>query len=122
MAGSRWVRLDVDYFRNPKALQAGRDGRALHLAAICYSGAQLTDGEIAGDAMRMVLGDAAVPRRAVDLCVEAGLLLPSERGFVVHDFTATNGTREEVLERIAAENARKARWRASRAGRNGHAT
>lgn len=124
MAGTaRWVKLDVDYFRNPKARAAGRTGRALHLASIAYSGSQLTDGRISADTLAVILAEAGVPPRAVRLVVAAGLWVPdASGGFQVHDFTETNGTREETLARIAHENERKARWRASKASRNGDAT
>ena len=47
MSGTRWVRLDADYFRNPKVLAAGRDGRDLHLASICWmEGKDQLDGLI----------------------------------------------------------------------------
>lgn len=117
MAGPRWVRLDVDYFRNPKTLAAGREGRALHLASICHAGAALTDGLISREALRVLLAEAEVPRRVIDRVVEAGLWVPDGAGtYVVHDFTETNGTRKEVLAKIAAETARKAEWRARRSG------
>jgi len=112
MAGPRWVRLDVDYFRNPKALAAGRDGRALHLASICYTAAQLTDGAIAATALGSVLHDAGVGPRAADRLVAAGLWIPTADGYLIHDYTAMNGTRAQVDARIEAARKRKAKWMA----------
>ena len=65
MAGTRWVRLDLEYFGNPKAQAAGLHGRAVHLAAICWSAAHLTDGRIPPEAMPRILADAGVRRAAV---------------------------------------------------------
>jgi hypothetical protein len=96
MAGPRWVRLDVDYFRNPKAIAAGRDGRDLHLASICWVGGQLTDGEIPSNALPTILRDAGVRSSAVGRVVAAGLWVPNGDGFHLHDFVAMNGTRAEV--------------------------
>src|SRR4051812_32598540 len=118
----RWVKLDVDYWRNPKARAAGRTGRALHLASIAYSGSQLTDGVVARSSLSQVLQDAEVPRSAVERVVSAGLWLPVGDDFIIHDFVEMNGSREEVLARIEAERKRKERWRASKAARNGSAT
>ena len=41
-----WVKLDVGFFLHPKAIAAGRDGRDLFLAALCWSAQQVTDGLI----------------------------------------------------------------------------
>jgi hypothetical protein len=102
MAGPRWVRLDVDYFANPKALTAGRDGRDLHLASICWVGRYLTDGYIPGDVVDALAREAGVRTvaPAVDRAVAAGLWLPAGNGtgpgFLLHDFTEMNGTRADV--------------------------
>jgi hypothetical protein len=96
MAGSRWVRLDVDYFHNPKVLAARRDGRDLHLASICWVGSPLTDGRIPAQVIPAILHDAGVKQRAVDLAVDAGLWVPNGNGFHLHDFTEMNGTRADV--------------------------
>ena len=96
-AGQRWVRLDVDYYHNPKALAAGPGGRALHLASICWVGAQLTDGVIPAPAVPMILHDAGVDRTAVDLVVAAGLWTPNGgTSFELHDFVNMNGSRADV--------------------------
>jgi hypothetical protein len=111
------VKLDVDYFRNPKARAAGRDGRALHLASICHAGAQLTDGYLPDAGLSVLLAEAEVSRRAVSLVVDAGLWVPNGSGWVLHDYVEMNGSRHEALSRIAIERDRKARWRASKAQR-----
>ena len=102
MAGHRWVRLDVDYFQNPKTLAAGPGGRGLHLASICWSGRYLTDGHIPGAALPSLLGEAGVRRPAADRLVEAGLWVPNGDGFHIHDYTEMNSTRSEIeSERIS---------------------
>ena len=96
MAGQRWIRLDVDYFDNPKALAAGRDGRDLHLASICWVGRYLTDGHIPAAAIPTIARQAGVRENAADLVANAGLWVPNGDGFYLHDFTAMNGTKAEV--------------------------
>jgi len=109
VAGSRWVRLDVDYFHNPKVLAAGRDGRDLHLASICWVGSQLTDGVIPAQVVPILIHDARIrgqvhAQSAIDAVCAAGLWIPNGDGFHLHDFTNMNGTR------LDAERERE-RWR-----------
>lgn len=92
---SRWVRLDADYFSNPKAEHAGLHGRALHLASICWSGQHLQDGLIPGHMVRKLCGLAGVNRQAVDKVVDAGLWLPLGSNFQLKDFTDFNQSRAQ---------------------------
>lgn len=120
MAGrSRWVRLDVNYFSHPKVLAAGRDGRDLHLAAICYSAHHRTDGHLAPEVMNTILLSAGVKQNAIDLAVAAGLLTPNGHGWVVHDFLDHQESREEGL--AAAERARAGGRERQRRFRERHA-
>jgi hypothetical protein len=118
MAGTRWVRLDAGYFRNSKVLQAGRDGRALHLASICWSGGEESDGVIPPWALPTLLHDAGVPRRAVDALIAAGLWVPSENGvggWVIHDYLSLQPSREELEAERARWAKNKREWRAKKA-------
>jgi hypothetical protein len=120
MAGQRWVRLDVDYFSNPKALAAGRDGRDLHLASICWVGRYLTDGYIPAAAIADISHAAGVPNRhvhhGIERAVFAGLWVPNGDGFELHDFVAMNGTRADVERERDAWRARQRRARARQGG------
>ena len=121
MAGWRWIRLDVDYFRNPKTLAAGRDGRDLHLASICWVGGQLTDGLIPASAVSTIATEAGLTARqvgpAIERAVDARLWVPNGgTSFELHDYVEMNGSRSEVERE-------RERWRAAqrraRARRNG---
>jgi hypothetical protein len=114
MAGTRWVRLDVDYFGNPKTLAAGRDGRDLHLASICWTARFLTDGRIPASAVASIAAEAGVTRRAADLVVAAGLWTPNGDGYVLHDFVEMNGSRSAVELDRERWRERQRRYRASR--------
>lgn len=115
MAGPRWVRLDVDYFHNPKALAAGRDGRDLHLASICWVGRYLTDGHIPADAIAAIASDAGLDGRhrqhALERTVFARLWVPNGDGFELHDFTEMNGTRADAEREREQFRARQRRYR-----------
>lgn len=125
MAGTRWIPLDVDYFRNPKALAAGRDGRALHVASICWSGAHLTDGMIPREVVPLLLGESGARASSVDRLVAVGLWLPCGDGYEIHDYLAHNDSRDRVEQERKLYRDRAYRWRerkrdASRnASRNG---
>lgn len=105
MAGTRWVRLDVDYFRNSKTLAVGRDGRAAHLASICWVGGQETDGHIPLDAVPTIISDAGASRRTVERLLATGLWLPNGDGYVLHDYLAIGNPSKESIE------AERLRWR-----------
>jgi hypothetical protein len=111
MARSRWIRLDVDYFHHPRALAAGRDGRALHVASICWCASQLTDGHIPGDAVPSILADAGVNRRAVDSVTAAGLWVPTGGDFYVKDYLDRNPSRGDVEKGREQWKARQQRHR-----------
>lgn len=96
MARSRWIRLDVDYFQHPRAQVAGRDGRALHIASICWCASQLTDGHVPADAVGPLLAAAGVSPKAVDKVVAAGLWIPTGSDFYVKDFLERNQSRGQI--------------------------
>jgi hypothetical protein len=117
MAGTRWVRLDVDYLQNPKIRALSKDARWLHLASILYTGSQLTDGQIADRSVTYVGQTADIAarwtrRRASEL-EAAGLWVPNDGGWTLHDFDVMNPQliRENVERERARWRERQARWR-----------
>ena len=46
MAGTRWVKLDTSYLRNPKITALHPQALLLHLASILWTADQLQDGHI----------------------------------------------------------------------------
>jgi len=120
MAGTQWVRVDVGYLRTPKVQPVGLNGAPLHLPAILYLGEHRIDsGLLPPEALPFVALDAGVRRTEpviADL-VECGLWHPSTKGgFVIHDYSETNGSASEA----SAARDRKRRWR-ERGTQDGHA-
>lgn len=113
MAGD-WVRLDADYFSNPKVLAAGRDGAALHLASICWCAMHETDGRVPKVALPTIMSWAGVHRRAVDAAMAAGLWVANGDGFVVHDFDVMNGSQSQAHRQRQQWRERQRRSRESR--------
>lgn len=113
------MKLDVDYFGNPKTLAAGRNGRDLHLASICWVARYLTDGFVPADAVATIARDAglngALPRDAVERVVAAGLWIPNGHGYDIKDYVETNGSRADYERARELFRIRQRRYRERRA-------
>lgn len=109
-----WIKIDDNIFSNKKILPLSKDAKLFHLAGLCYSGANLSDGVIPDEAVRIVAAQAGVSS-ANKLIVElqsAGLWKPHERGYEIHDYLKHNTSLAEVeakreAARIRAEKRRK---------------
>lgn len=109
MAGNRWIRWDIGYFRNSKARALGKDGRALHLASACWSADNLTDGFIPTHMLGVLCADAEVKPRTAVVMVAAGAWVPVEGGWRLHDFLDHNKSKAEV-------EAERSRWAKQKSG------
>jgi hypothetical protein len=111
-----WLRLDDGFFLHPKALAAGRDGRDVFLAAVCYSNQQQTDGVIPAHSLALVAGLAGVAdaEQAASRLVEVGLWHNHVEGWEIHDFLEHQQSKEEREEWKKKERDRKRRERESR--------
>ena len=114
MAGTRWVRLDVEYFGNPKMARAGKDGRLLHLASMCHAGAHLTDGHVAAELVGPLCKLAGVRAATVDRLVKVGLWVPVDGGYLIHDYLAMQDSRATVELRRKNKAERMTKWRAEK--------
>jgi hypothetical protein len=118
MAGSnRWARLDVGYFENTKIARVSTPAMLLHLASILHCVDQLTDGEVSARALdvcsvRARASTRKAPERAAEL-VAAGLWIPTEHGWHLHDFESMNPqAMRKIVERDrAAARERQRRYR-----------
>lgn len=100
-----WVKLDDQFFRHPKVVEAGRDARDLYLAGLCFCGSGLTDGSIPAQALRILGADADIddPRHAASILVIVGLWEATSSGFIVHDYHDYQPSAEKVkADRVAA--------------------
>lgn len=94
MAGTRWIKLDTSYLRNPKIIRLHPQAVLLHLAGILWTADHLQDGHVPHGALQELginarIDRAWVPRRAATL-VEADLWVPNGDGWWVHDFETMN--------------------------------
>lgn len=92
-----WVKLDDQFFRHTKSTAAGKDGRALFLAGLCYCASQLTDGHISKTALMLVAAEAGVKHTVAKTLVDVGLWDDDgHHGYWVHDFLEYNPSATEV--------------------------
>ena len=97
-----WAKLDDQFFDHPKARQVGKDGRALYVAALCWTAGNLTDGFIASSDLQLVAAKAEVPGAATARrLVTAGLWAAVPTGWLIHDYHDYNPSGDEVRKRRA---------------------
>lgn len=95
-----WIKLDDQFFSHPKVIEAGRDGRDLYLAALCYCGMHLTDGRVPRSALALLAGQAGVRKieAAVSSLLTVGLWEEAGDGnYRVHDYLDHQPSKERVL-------------------------
>jgi len=122
-----WVKVDDQFFFKPRARQAGKDGRALFWAGLCYCAANTTDGVIVKPSLPFVAAMAEVEPDIADLLVRIGLWEDHSDRYEVVDYLTYQQSREQVVaeREAAAERKRRQRERESqdmsrRDSRNGH--
>lgn len=93
-----WVKLDDQFFRHPKSVAVGKDGRALYIAGLCYCASQLTDGWIAQGALPLVAADANVRPSVARALERFGLWEEGIGGFWVHDYLKYNPSAKTVRD------------------------
>jgi len=90
-----WVKLDDRFPDHPKMLRLGDDYDAcisLHVRALCYCAANLTDGFVPS---RVFCGE----KRSAGLLMGIGLWESAKGGWQVHDYLEYNPSKEETMAR-----------------------
>ena len=112
MARRGYVQLVNGFYCNEKVQELARSGRMDSVGAFCmalaYCGDHLTDGFVPRRAMLYVIG--ATDEQLQALC-DVGMLEEIEEGWLIHDYTAHNRTREQVLHARADAKERKSKSR-----------
>ena len=95
MAGTRWVKIDTSYLRNPKITALSTQAMLLHFASILWTADQLTDGNIPAHALPELallarIPRSAAPRRADELVKAGRWEANGATGWHLHDFEAMN--------------------------------
>jgi hypothetical protein len=108
------MRLGDDFHRDPRARAAGKDGRALYVAARCWSSDRGTDGAIPDCMLPVLACDADVPPAAADALVAVGLWSRENAGWRDVGYLADNPSSDAKAARSARISAERAA--AGRAG------
>lgn len=112
MARRGYVQLVNGFYCNEKVQELARSGRMDAVGVFCmaltYCGDHLTDGFIPRRAMLYVIG--ATGEQVNALC-DVGMLEAVDEGWLIHDYTEHNRTREQVLHARADAKERKSKSR-----------
>ena len=112
-----WGKVDDKLWGSPKWLATPLRARGLWCSALSYSMDQLTDGVIPSHVVPILGGRLSDARALVD----ASLWEASAVGFKFHDWEDYQPSRESIMDKRDAAAARKADWRAKKAGQRAKA-
>lgn len=112
MARRGYVQLVNGFYDNDKVRDLVRMGRADSVGVYCMAlslcGDRLTDGFIPRRAMLSNIGATPEQVRAL---VDEGMLEEVDEGWIIHDYTVHNRTKEQVLHARATAKERKSKSR-----------
>lgn len=106
-----WVKLDDQFFANPKVIDLSKDAKLLYLGGLTHCAANLTDGALTGSALRVVSATVDVDRSYARELVQAGLWVVAEDGYRVHDYLKYNRSADQVKAEREANTERQRRHR-----------
>lgn len=106
-----WVRLDDQWADHPKFLDVGDYGQLVWVKGLSYAARYLTDGFIPARAVSKFLQATRHVRGAVAELVKAGLWVPAEGGYQVHDYKDYQPLASQVKAERVATRERVKRWR-----------
>ena len=99
-----WVKLDDDFFENPKTGPLSKSAKLLYLAGLTYCAKGLTDGQIDARGVRVVRALAEAGQKAVSELETAGRWEKNGSGYAVHDWLDYNPPAAKILaQREAAK-------------------
>lgn len=112
MARRGYVQLVNGFYDNDKVRDLVRIGRADSVGVFCMAlslcGDRLTDGFVPRRAM---LSNIGATQEQVQALVDKGMLEEVDDGWIIHDYTAHNRTKEQVMHARADAKARKSKSR-----------
>lgn len=100
-----WVKVDDRFPQNPKVLAAGKAAAWAYLCGLCYASQHLTDGHLPDKATPAFAG-----KRDVERLVRAGLWIPVEGGYQIHDYLEHQPSREQHERKLEANRERQRKW------------
>jgi hypothetical protein len=106
LAGVTWFKVDDSFHSHPKILKAGNAAVGLWVRCGSYCAEHLTDGHVSKDIVELYGTETQTSRLEV-----AGLWVPEDGGWAMHDYTFYNPTSARVVDqrKATAERQRRAR-------------
>ena len=117
-----WVRLENNWYSNPKFLMLVEDkgwrSIAVYLAGLAWAGAQGQDGYIPKAALPMIHGTVKEAHKLA----EVALWIPAQGGWAINDWAEYQPSTEENERRSQkARDAARIRWHGKNGGGNASA-
>ena len=88
-----WFKLDDDFFAHPKVLEAGNAAIGLFARLGSWCSKHNHQGHVP-----TIVATSSGTRREIDALIRAGMLEPTDGGYLIHDFNDYNPTAEQVAE------------------------
>jgi hypothetical protein len=111
-----WVKVDDGFPNNAKVEPLSDRAFRLHVAGMCYSARNLTDGILSPRSVTILRAETKATNKHAAELISAGLWDVIDDGYSIHDYLEYNPTREKVLaERVKARQ-RMGKNRAVRTG------
>jgi hypothetical protein len=104
-----WLKIDEQFYDNPKVVAAGNEAVGMYVRALSYCAHHLTDGHV----VAKVWPKLGRSRARVRL-EEAGLIVAEEEGYFIPHYLEYNFSAEEVKANKEANSERQRRYRARR--------
>jgi hypothetical protein len=105
------VKLDDDFFENPKTGPLSKGAKLLYLAGLTYCAKRLTDGQIDARGVKVVRALAEAGVKAVTELEASGRWEKNGSGYIVHDWLDYNPAAAKVLAQRQAARERMSRTR-----------
>jgi hypothetical protein len=114
-----WLRIDDGFVEHPKILDLSDRAFRLHLAGLCYSARNLTDGVLVERSVRVLFAVTSAQRKHLLELVSASVWEEGDGVWVIRDYLDYNPSAVKVKETRAAAKERMAKAREVREKING---
>lgn len=93
-----WLKIDDGFAEHPKIIDLSDRAFRLHVAALCYTARNLTDGVLSARSVQVCSALASASRRHIVELREAELWVEFNDGYLIKDYLDYNPSASEVKE------------------------
>lgn len=98
MSDGLWFRLNGNFAEHPKVMDLSDRAFRLHVAALCHTTRNLTDGFLSDLSVKVACALTMATRRHVVELRDAGLWIPLEEGWEIKDYSVYNPPAADLKE------------------------